>query len=58
MKTKSINIVEITYGQCPPELTITFDETIQSLDLHKILITDVKVPNIVTGLKIEAIEAN
>ena len=57
-KKKSLDIATITYGECPPELTITFNQTIRSIDLHKIALLDVKVPNIITGLKITAIQAS
>lgn len=56
-KKRSIDVTEITYGDCPPELTITFNETIETIDLNKIVIGDVEVPNVITGLKIVAVEA-
>lgn len=55
---KNINITEITYGECPPELHIVMDETIQSVDLHKIILSDLSWPNVVTGLKIMAVQTS
>lgn len=58
MKKKDLEIEEITYGECPKEITISFSKPVRYLDLHKIIIQDIKTPNIVTGLKIVAVEAS
>lgn len=57
-KTKSLDVTEITFGECPPELTINFDETIHSVDLNKIVLTDIKIPNVITGLRIRPIQTS
>lgn len=54
---RSISVKEITYGQCNDELTIVFDETIQSVNLNKIILVDRPYPNIVTGFRVRAIQA-
>lgn len=57
-KIKTINITEITYGLCPAELNITFNEAIQSIDLNKIILTDISWPNVTTGFRITAVQAS
>jgi hypothetical protein len=54
-KPKSISTIEeITLGENPPELTIKFSEPIQSVDLNKIVLRDIKVPGVVQGLKLSS----
>jgi hypothetical protein len=56
MSTKELNISEITYGTCPPEMTIVFNETVRSVDLNRIVLMDIRVPNSVSGLKLTAVQ--
>lgn len=55
-KTRDITVEEITYGQCPAELTITFNETVRSVNLNKIIIGDITIPGVVSGLKLSSIQ--
>lgn len=57
-KIKSIDITEITFGQYPAELTINFNEPIQSVNLNKITLTDIPFPSAITGFKLKSVNAS
>lgn len=55
-KDKSLpaDIEDISIGEHPPELKIKLSQPINHIDLNKIVLRDVVVPNAVRGFKVKA----